>query len=1082
VDAFREQIVNVVREANPTPPPLEVAHVLFMDIVAYSMLPMDEQIRLVDQLQQVVRSTAEFSRAQKRRQLLRLPTGDGMALVFFGDAEAPARCALEVGEALRGQPDLKLRMGIHTGPVRRVEDINANRNVAGGGINVAQRVMDCGDAGHILVSKSVADVLGATGSWNANLHDLGEVAVKHGVRVHLFNLYTCAAGNPNLPHKMRKITQAKAIRTSAIAGAATAVLLLTLGGFYFLAHRGRRPIALGATGSAPTASVRERRSVAVLGFKNVSGRLDEAWLSTAFSEMLVTELAAGEQLRTVPGENVAQMKINLSLPDEDSYGKETLAKIHENLNADAVVLGSYIPLGSGQLRLDLRLQDAVQGETLASVSEKGSEAEIDALASAAGATLREKLGAGAVSAADAAAVKAALPSNPEAARLYSEGVAKLRIFDALAARELFEKSVVADPKYPLAHSALASAWSTLGYEAKAEQEAKRAFELSDNLPREQRLWVEGRYHETTHEWAKAIEAYQSLQSFFPDNIEYGLRLVAVQTAAGQGKDTDATIAQLRKLPAPTRDDPRIDLAEANAAMALGDFRRAQQTAELAASKSAAQGARLLVAHARLTQSAALQNLGKMKEAVQTTEEAKGLFSGAGDRGGVASALLNLGNLLYNTGDITWAQRNWEESLAISRSIGFDADIQLALNNLATVLWHRGDLAQAKVFLGQSLEIAKRRGDARGEARIMNNFAGVLHQKGDLPAAQQMEENSLGVYRRIGDKSSTANALSNLGMMLREQGDLPSSRARYQEALGLYREIGETAGVASATNSLGNLLYARCNFPEAKTMYERSLAAYTGIGDKTGMLEAQDNLGNVLYDLGDLPGAQKLYERSLALARETEEKSAVAEVLVSIGNLHEAQGDLAGARKTYEEALAMRKEIDEKGGIADSRLSLASLWIEEGQPAAAEPPARDAAQEFHQEQSATAEEAALAVLARSLLLQGKTHATAETIGRAEKLAATSEECAARTTLAILAARSDAASGATAAAEKSLESILAEAVRLGDVPTQLETRLARGEVEMKSGKVDVGRAGLSALEKDATAKGFLLIARKAAAAQK
>ncbi len=1073
--------MNAVREANPTPP-LEVAHVLFMDIVAYSLLAMDDQIRLLDQLQQIVRNTAAFCRAQKRRQLLRLPTGDGMALVFFGDAEAPARCALEVGQALRGQPDLKLRMGIHTGPVRRVEDINANRNVAGGGINIAQRVMDCGDAGHILVSKSVADVLGPTTSWNATLHDLGEVGVKHGVRVHLFNLYTGDAGNPNPPHKVQTTAQTKAIRTSAIAGAVAAALLIGLGAFYFLTQRARRPNALGATGGAPTAPVHARRSVAVLGFKNVSGRADEAWLSTALSEMIVTELAAGEQLRTVPGENVAQMKINLSLPDEDSYGRETLAKIHKNLNADDVVLGSYIPLGSGQLRLDLRLQDAVQGETLASVSEKGSEAEIDALASAAGAALREKLGAGAVSEADAAAVKASLPSNAEAARLYSEGLVKLRIFDALAAHDLFEKSVVADPQYPLAHSALASAWSTLGYDAKAEEEAKRAFELSGNLPREQRLWVEGRYRETTHEWAKAIEAYKSLQDFFPDNIEYGLRLVAVQTTAGQGKDTIATIAQLRKLPAPARDDPRIDLAEANAAMALGDFRRAQETAGLAATKGEAQGARLLVAHARLTEGTALQNLGKMKEAVQTAEEAKRLFTAAGDRSGVASALLNLGILLYTTGDIAGAKRTWEQSLSISRSIGFEADIQLALNNLATVLWHRGDLAGAKVLFGQSLEIAKRRGDARSEARTMNNFAGMLHEKGDLPAAQHMEENSLGVYRRIGDKSSTASALSNLGMMLREQGNLPGSRARYEESLALYREIGETAGVASVTNSLGNLLNMRSNFPEAKAMYEQSLAAYTGIGDKTGMLEVQDNLGNVLYDLGDLPGAQKLYEQALALARETQEKSAIAEVLLSIGNVLQSQGDSAGAGKTYEEALALQKEIGEKGGIADSRLSLASLWIEEGHPARAESPARDAAQEFHQEKSAIEEEAALAVLARSLLLQGKTHAAAETIERAQKLAAKSEERAARTTIAILAARTDAASGATEAAEKSLESILTEAVRLGDVPTQLEARLALGEIEMKSGKVDSGRAGLATLEKDATAKGFLLIARKVAAAQK
>jgi tetratricopeptide (TPR) repeat protein len=217
-----------------------------------------------------------------------------------------------------------------------------------------------------------------------------------------------------------------------------------------------------------------------------------------------------------------------------------------------------------------------------------------------------------------------------------------------------------------------------------------------------------------------------------------------------------------------------------------------------------------------------------------------------------------------------------------------------------------------------------------------------------------------------------------------------------------------------------------------------------------------------------------------LARETEEKSAVAEVLVSIGNVREAQGDLAAAAKSYEEALALRKEIGEKGGVADSRLTLASLSIEEGHPADAESPARDAAQEFHREQSAIAEESALAVLARSLLLQGKTYAAAKTIQRAQKLAAKSEEHAARTAIAILAARVDAASGAPAAAEESLNSTLSESVALGDVPTQLEARLALGELEMRTGKLDAGRARLAPLEKEAAAKGFLLISRKAASA--
>ena len=187
---------------NPTPC-LEIAHVLFMDVVAYSTLHMDRQQQLLHNLQEAVRTTPTFARAQAEEQLIRLPTGDGMALVFFHDPEAPVRCAVELAKILHDSPDIKLRMGIHTGPVYRVADINANRNVAGGGINTAQRVMDCGDAGHILVSKAMVDVLGQLECWDCSLYDLGEAEAKHGVRVHIFNLFTGDLGNPKIPNKIR---------------------------------------------------------------------------------------------------------------------------------------------------------------------------------------------------------------------------------------------------------------------------------------------------------------------------------------------------------------------------------------------------------------------------------------------------------------------------------------------------------------------------------------------------------------------------------------------------------------------------------------------------------------------------------------------------------------------------------------------------------------------------------------------------------------------------------------------------------------------------------------------------------------
>jgi len=213
---------------------LEMAHVLFMDIVAYSKLPMDEQQRLLCELQEAVRNTPAFAHAQVEDKLIRLPTGDGMALVFFNDPESPVHCALELSRSLRDHPEIKLRMGIHTGPVYRVADINAARNVAGGGINMAQRVMDCGDAGHILVSKTVAEMLAQVSTWSkVALQDLGEAEVKHGVRVHICNLYTDDAGNPAVPQKLvsaqrtttslRSKTKRKSVARHGCGGAGVAV-------------------------------------------------------------------------------------------------------------------------------------------------------------------------------------------------------------------------------------------------------------------------------------------------------------------------------------------------------------------------------------------------------------------------------------------------------------------------------------------------------------------------------------------------------------------------------------------------------------------------------------------------------------------------------------------------------------------------------------------------------------------------------------------------------------------------------------------------------------------------------------------
>ena len=323
----------------------------------------------------------------------------------------------------------------------------------------------------------------------------------------------------------------------------------------------REAASVSRAEATPVPAFQPRRAVAVLGFKNLSGQARSAWLSTALSEMLTTELAAGEQLRAIPGEKVARMKRDLTLGQGDSFAADTLARIRSHLGTDLVVLGSYLTVG-GRIRFDVRLQDAAAGETIASIAETGTDAELFEIVSRIGARLRERIGVAGLSSADAARVRASRPATNESARLYADGLEQLRVFEAQAARTLLEQAVAADPGLSLAHSALAEAWSSLGYDAKARESARRAFELSSHLNREDRLRIEGRYRETTNERDKAVEAYQALVDAFPDNVEYrpSARVRADDGGARQGCAGDArhgaTAGQGRRPPhRPSRSRP-----------------------------------------------------------------------------------------------------------------------------------------------------------------------------------------------------------------------------------------------------------------------------------------------------------------------------------------------------------------------------------------------------------------------------------------------------------------------------------------------------------------------------------------------
>src|SRR5947208_840005 len=276
---------------------LEIGHVLFIDIVSYSKLLITEQSEQLQTLKQIVRGTEQFRLAKAEGKLLGLPTGDGGALVFRTSQEGPVLCAIEISKELKRHPELRVRMGIHSGPVNEITDLNEQANIAGAGINIAQRVMDCGDAGHILLSQHVADDLEQYPRWRSHLHDLGECEVKHGVRVRTVNFYTDELGNPDVPEKFKHggaeaaVAAAKKPQVSrkylAVAGAIIAVIALS-----FLIYR------ILARPSGASLPVREK-SIAVLPFENRSEDKANAYFADGIQDEILTRLSKIADLKVI---------------------------------------------------------------------------------------------------------------------------------------------------------------------------------------------------------------------------------------------------------------------------------------------------------------------------------------------------------------------------------------------------------------------------------------------------------------------------------------------------------------------------------------------------------------------------------------------------------------------------------------------------------------------------------------------------------------------------------------------------------------------------------------------------------------
>jgi len=507
--------------------------------VGYSKLLVNEQIELLQELNQIVRSTECFRTAEKTGKLIRVPTGDGMAVLFFHSPEEPVRCALEISKALQEFPHIQLRMGVHSGPVNQVTDVNDEMNIAGSGINVAQRVLDCGDAGHILLSGHVTEDLAEYRHWQPHLHDLGECEVKHGLRLHIFNLYKDNLGNPHVPQKLKrgrrwKLTSGAAVRPlnvlrwpklALIAALFVSAVALAIS-FSIFSRRGSPTIAqTPSEGVAGAVAPIPGKSIAVLPFRNLSDEKENAYFADGVQNEVLTDLATIADLKVISRTSVMQYKSDVA---------RNLREIGQQLGVAHIVEGSVQRSGN-RVRVNAQLLDARTDGQLWAQTYDRDLADVFAIQSEIAKSIADQLQAR-LSPSEMSAIERPPTSDITAFELYAQAKNVLAIRNAranlLEAADLLNQAVTRDPAFFKAYCQLAHTHDRLyflGYDhtparlALAEAAIQAAFRLRPNA---------GEAH-----LARAQNLYRGY-------LEYDAALAELEVA-GQTLPNDAGVFELK---------------------------------------------------------------------------------------------------------------------------------------------------------------------------------------------------------------------------------------------------------------------------------------------------------------------------------------------------------------------------------------------------------------------------------------------------------------------------------------------------------------------------------------------------------
>ena len=546
---------------------LEIAHVLLIDLVGYSKLLVNEQIEVLQELNQVVRSTESFRSAEATGKLDRVPTGDGMALLFFGNLEEPVRCALEISRILQDHPRVRVRMGVHSGPVNRTTDVNDKTNFAGSGINIAQRVLDCGDAGHILLSAHVAEDLAQYSHWQPWLHDLGECEVKHGLHLHLFSLYKDNLGNPQVPEKLKRGrgkhvagVSVRPIRASRplprlllLVVLAMAVVALII---VFLIFFRRAPAPATRVVAEPTATnaaaLMPEKSIAVLPFEKSSDEKANAYFADGIQAEILIRLS-----------KIADLKV-ISRTSTQHYtsAPENLHEIAKQLGVTHILEGRVQKNGDA-VRVNVQLIGATNDSHLWAETFDRQLTDIFLVESEVAKAIADQLQAH-ISGREQQVIAAKPTDNLEAYDAYLRGLAYTLRTDntaanALGAQGYLREAVRLDPKFALSW-ALLSYTDARGYLTEtlqptgalceeARQAAETALTLQPNLG-EAVLAKGSYYYNCLKDYDTAVRYFEQARQFLPNSSRIPQSLASVARRRGQWDRSESYFNEAERL------DPR----------------------------------------------------------------------------------------------------------------------------------------------------------------------------------------------------------------------------------------------------------------------------------------------------------------------------------------------------------------------------------------------------------------------------------------------------------------------------------------------------------------------------------------------